>query len=1345
MKFSKQQFIYFGKRLAGVLLVLGFLLLILAGIGWNLLSSDSEYVIQKIKEQAKDKWNADVDIAGYQLDWGDDFPMIHLETREIRLAVPNNEHAILKINNILTEFSAFSLLTGNFNAQPLQLDSVWIHLYKDSLNNSNMRFSKSNSKQKTSVNYKNKPYNFPLKRIPQISINFLDFHHQNDFNKKWQRAVLQQVNIQTEQNKEGEQVARLLSDCNFEGLVFNKNDRGFLNDTKGKLDLSFSLDKKQPVIILSNSHLKVEHNKYLLTGELHNEEPKHLTLEIATEGVKIPEVLPLLSRKLNVALGDINIDQAIQAKFVLEHPFTAGKKGTMKVDFASTDARVEFQEILMTSTDFNGYFSNDSDGDGIGDNNSDCIVVHQLDGELFGLIPSKFSGRIDTLKRPQVDLKGGLDIDLVRLNPMLAEQDKFTFLNGVATLDFEYAAALKHILKNPFDEQNISMSGKASFDSMRLDIRDQKEILPLLSGHLSFDDNETLLQDLSLNWKGSNILLTGHLNNLPEFLLFHNEPLKSDLKIQFDVFNLNQFLKPKTQEQQTEPRVKKNRSNKSESNAAYANFEKTVKKVASNINGEIELEVGKLIYDTLYFTDVNTRFKIFSPQNAARLDSSMFKIEQLTTKFMGNSPIAIDIGLYSDSIRKVLLDIDIPSAVPIANVLLSRGNNIYKGSADIRIKTASPLAAFFDPKSLLLKTNYGGTVILKKVSARTTRLPKPIKKISGNFKFTNDRFLFDSLLFKYRGSPFVVNGQMDNYAIFDKGKKEKANIALQVRGNYLNFKTKKKKSKEKKSELSSVTTNTKTPDAPLTPAQLFRSLDTIFHFAEGKVDFQVDSILTNKYLIKPFVLDARLIADYKKPSQHQLVVDSFNFGFGKKNNIRGHVRITNPDEPQIMADFQSRVKFKTLKKLLPSKYIKLKKGYVKVDLKYESPLHDTINAKNYLLNATIDGKAQLVNGKIYYNYRDFTFDNIYGHLRFDQHEIYIDDLALEVNDNQLYTDGQTTNFFSFFVLPDQRSRIKLNVASPRFDFGQFTAPEGLKGDSITTFSHSFVTKTTKVSKDSTESFMAKTGSLIDKLLSKGTMELSTDVDELVYKKFQATEIVGDISMQPDTLQLKDMTFNIAKGQLKMDGAITDIVQHAPKMQMDVQLNNNDIPDLFRQFENFGQTEIGHQNMEGIASANIQFNTDINANYAILPETMHGDLTFQLSGGQLMEIDALTKRKGFLYNKRKLEHIKIDTIDTFVRLRGNDLYIERMQLHSSAFDFELEGVYNLEEKDNTRLFFLIPSGNLVDKYVSSEEMKSGNSKRKGPKLLLELRQKEDGFSFRLPVFRKKRMRKWRLME
>ncbi|MFT6705474.1 MAG: hypothetical protein ACJATF_000295 [Flavobacteriales bacterium] len=1339
MKFGKQQFIYFGKRLAGVLLVIGLLLLLLAGIGWHFLQSDSEYVIQKIKERAKEKWNADVDIAGYHLDWADDFPMIQLEVKEVFLAVKGNEHPVLKVNKVISEFSAYSLLTRNFDAQPLQLDSVWIHLYKDSLNQSNMRFSKSDSQQNTSVYNKNRPFNFSLESLPHISINFLDFHHQNDFNKKWQRAVLQQASIQSEQNKEGEHVTRLLSDCHFEALVFKSNDPGFLNDTKGTLDLRFSLDKQKPTIILSDSYLKVGQNKYLLTGQLQNSHSRHLTLEIATEGVKIPDVLPLLSRKINVALSDVNIDQPIKAKFVLERSFTPGKKGTTKVNFASTDARIEFRDILMTSTDLDGYFSNDCDGDGIRNKNDNCIVIHQLDGDLFGLIPSKFSGEIDTLKNPQVNLKGALDIDLVRLNPMLAEKDKFTFLKGVAALDFEYSAALKHILKNPFDEQNISMKGKASFDNMRLDIRDQKEILPFLSGHLSFDNRETLLQDLSLNWKGSNILLSGRLNNLPEFLLFQNEPLKSDLKIQFDIFDLNQFLKIKTKEQQTKPRIKKRPYNKAKSNAAYANFEKAVKKVASNINGEIELEVGKLIYDTLYFTDLNTRFKIFSPRNAALLDSSMFKIEKLTTKFMGRSPIAIDIGLYSDSIRKVVLDIDIPSAVPIANILLPKGSNIYKGAADLRIKTASPLAAFFDPKSLLLSTNYSGSLILKTVSARTNALPKPIKKISGNFNFTNDRFLFDSLQFKYRGSPFVIDGQVDNYAIFDKEKKKKAAVALEVRGNYLNFKTK------KKSNLRTTRQNTKTPRAPLTPAQLFRSLDTIFHYAHGKVDFRVDSILTDKYLIKPFVLDARLIADYQNPSQHQLVVDSFNFGFGKKNNIRGNVSITNPDEPQIAANFQSRVKFKTLKKLLPSKYIKLKKGYVKVDLKYQSPLHDTINAKNYLLNATIDGKAQLVNGKIYYNYRDFTFDNIYGHLRFDQHEIYIDDLALEVNDNQLYTSGQTTNFFSFFILPDQQSRIKLNVASPRFDFGQFTAPEGLKGDSITAFSNTFVTKTTKVAIDSTEGFMTKTGSIIDRLLNKGTMELSTDIEELIYKKFKATEIMGNISLQPDTLQLRNMNLNIAKGKLMMDGSITDIVQHEPKMQMKVQLNNNDIPELFRQFDNFGQTQIGHENMKGIGSATLQFNTDIDANYTILPETMHGDLAFRLSGGHLMEIEALSKKKGLLYNKRKLDYIEIDTIDTRIRLRGNDMYIDRMEVHSSAFDFELEGVYNLSEESNTRLFFTIPSGNFIDRHVSSAEIKSGSSRRKGPRMLLELRQKEDGFSFRLPVFGRKRMRRYRLEE
>ncbi len=1323
MAISNQKILHIGKRLLRLVLMLVLLLMLVLSITWFVLRSDHPFVIQKIEEHAQTKWNADLELEGYEFQWTKPFSKLRLQVRGLSFAAQNyEEHPVFIINNTTTEFNPWDLVSGDIQVKSLSLDSVWVNIYKDSLDHSNLAFNKKASKKpkkRKSFNWEEK-----LSELPPLQINFLDFYIQNDFKNKWQRVKLQDPKLQPTFKKDGVASIQLLSKCYFDGLVFNEGRGGFLMDTPGKLDLHFTIADHGRSIELKESSLLSGQNKYFIEGSFLQGNPKHLKLKISNEGVRMSEVMPLLSNKINYALRDVNIDQPIRASFFMDKKFILGRKDVVKVDFETDSAAIQFKDINVSDAKLSGYFSNDCDEDGIGDPATNCISVQELKGDLFDVIPVDLVGQINKLKDPQVDVTGQMDITLPRLNSMLAAKNKVTFLDGHALLDFKYAAALKDILIDPFDEEKVRTNGTVSFENIRLDVSDQKQILPLLDGHLSFGDAETTLQDLSLNWRGSNIHLSGKLSNLPEFLFFQTEALKSDLRLHFDRFDLNQYLNQKDNV------VRKGETK----NLVYDNLERIAQKVAANINGNIQLEIDELIYDTLFFTDLKTNFKLRSPFQREYADSAMIQIEKLTTDFMGESPITIDIGLYRDSVQKLRLGVHAPSAEYFVNEFLPKGNGINSGYASLDLSTECSLEALFQPKTLLSNLNYKGKVIFDEVEASLSTFPWPVNKMTGVFMFNNNQVFFEDLNFQYKKSPFVLNGQIDDYLFFEKGENKKALVSLQVKGEYLNFREEhigidQSKKKESKNQF--------------VPTELFQSLDTIFHYATGKIDFQVDSILTNDHLFKPFIFNVQLIPDDNNPSQHQVMVDSFNFGFGKKNNVKGHLRITNPDAPQVDAQLKMRMKFNRLAKLLPSNYIKLKKGYFKLDLSYQSMLHDTINAENYLLRANIDGEAEIVNGKIYYNYRDFTFDNIYGKMRFDEEALYIPDMKMEVNDNLLHISGQSKDFFPFFILPGRRAHLDLEVSSPSFNFDKFKTPARIGKDSVRVRSKFLAKKPM----DETRGIMEKTGSVIDQLLNKGSINMKTDIKEIFYQKFKSSNLKGNISMQPDTVQLKGIQVDIADGNFKIDGSISNIVLHKPKMEMDVQFKENDIREVFRQFEDFGQESLGYKNMKGLASASINFKTDINSNYSILPETMKGDIRFKVSGGELIGVEALETKSGFLFKKRKLEHILIDTIETTVYIRGSDLFIDKFYLHSSSYDFGVQGVYSLGSNNKTRLLLSVPSGNLFRRHLSSDKIKSGKAKRKGMRIHLEARPDKKArmrFFLKWPLFKKSK-KKYQLGE
>ncbi|MFK7773420.1 MAG: AsmA-like C-terminal region-containing protein [Saprospiraceae bacterium] len=1315
------------NRLLQLLLVVVILLLLVMSVGWYLLRSNHPYLLQKIKTTALEKYQANLDLTGYQLEFTKPFPSIQFQFQGLRIAPENNpQHPFLKFSQANSTFHPWDLISGNYNAQPFVFDSVWVHLHKDTLDKSNLDFGES--KEEISSPKKSNGIDFELKKLPHITIKYLDFHRVDEYRKKRQWAKLHQVVIQPKRNVNKDWFVSLVSDCYFEGILFNEKDGGFLVKERGKLDLNIELKEEGTIIQLEDSSLEIyDKTKFLLDGKFTLADTNHFQLQIANEGVTMKTVMPMLSGKINRILKDIKIDQPIVAKFSIDKFLKSGKKEVLKVEFATKAAQLIFQGVEMNKVMLQGNFSNDCDNDGVGDFATACLTVQQLDGDILGVLPTQLSGIIEQLNDPLVKASGKMNLSLPRLNKLLVSNDKFTFTDGQAIVDFEYEGELMNLLNSPFDEQDIRLVGDAYFDDMTVKTYNIYAPSPSLSGHLSFDENLALLDDMSLDWMGSNVSISGRVGNLPEFLFFDDEAINMDLSLRFDELDLDHFI------ENTPEKIKEKETIETQSNSSkHLNFqrlERITRRLASSVNGQVELQVDKLIFDSLFVTNLQTKVRLFTPRRAEYVDSFMIQVNQLSANFMGNTPFYLDLGLSRDSIVGVQIDLNLPSGFEPAQVFLPKNIRLTQGDVSMKISTLAPLRFLLQPQQLIPNLKFKGIINFDKTEIESDLFSWPVRKLSGPISFDNQQLQLDDLGFSYEGSPFLVKGKIDNYAFFLKENSEKAQVDLKVKGAFWNLKNENKTAQKK----------------AISPAKLFQSLDTIFQLVTGKVDLSLDSILLEKQTIYPFLLQAQLVADELNSEQHLLQVDSFNLGFGKKNNIKGNAKIKNPSSPIVEAHFKTRMKFKKLGEFLVSDFIEMKHGYFNMDLDYQSPLFDTINAENYLLKADVKGIAQIVDGEIFYNYRDFTFKKIYAHFSFDEKAIFIRDVDLEVNENRMFASGQSLDFFPFFILPNRRTNIELNVASPRFDFGGFTAPHGLGKDSLVLKANAILNQSLAVENvgqvDTVQSIMVSTGSLIDQLLDQGSMEMTTVCDELIYNEFIAENVSGKISLQPDTVQLNDLSMDVANGKFTVDGSISDVALHQPKMKVKVQMEKNDVREIFRQFEDFGQNQIGYKNMNGLTSANIEFQAEVNSNYSILPETMFGEVNFKLTDGQILGIGSLKKLSGFLFKNRQLDSILIDTLETRMHIRGSDIYVDNFFLHSSSFDFGVEGIYSLGKENNTRILFTVPVSNLYRRHLTRKQLRSGTAKRKGLRILIEARQRKDRMKFRWkPIkFRKEKYR------
>ena len=1295
-----------GKRLVQVLLVLFLLMCILAVVGWHIIKTDHPYVIDKIQNTALEKWNAEIELDGYELEWTQFLSQLKLRVNGVNVGTSDKSlPSLLKINQVTSEINLWDLKTKDFHRAPVHIDSIWIHIYNDSIGNSNMAFRKAKHEE----NRIPTKLNTDIKGLPPIYINYLDFHNQKIALDKWQKFQLSQVDIKSQILENGEVSVHLLSDCFFDGLVFNEKEGGYLLNTQGKLDVNVGFNKEEKKVVVNNTTLSVGQNKYNLEGYLSRTDSTEMQLKVSTAGVKLEEVMPLLSKKINYVCRKIKVDQPVQATFSMIKNLSSKNKPVIQVDFQSNNTRLKVHEGEMTAATFSGQFTNDCDNDGIGVPSEACLQIYQMEGDLLGMIPMKLHGEIINLKNPKVNIFGDLNIDMPRLNPLLASQDKFTFTNGSATFNFHFQGGLKNLLDSPFENLDIKLDGKATFDDLKVEQSGHYASWPSLSGRMHFTEDISLLDDIFFEWMGANIHIKGQLGNLPEYLLYDADALNSDLKLKFDVLDYDQFHIKKSNEVNPQ----------SKNQLTPENFEKLFRRIATNINGNIQIQVDTFLYKDIFVTDYKSSFQLLTPRNTEYIDSSMIRMDKMTANFMGHTYMSLDMGLSHDTLTDLWLDLKVPNTSQACNLFLPENIEITEGDASIELKADIPFRSLFKKKELFENVQFVGALDVEDLTVGIDEFDFPMQKISGPIYFDNNQVSFENLHFKYENSPFELDGIVSDYFFLKENNSDKSKLELSLKGNHF--------------DLRNFTSREVLP----TPANLFRSLDTVFHLTTGTVDVVIDSIFTKEDVITSFLLQAELGQDDQNPMHYQLVVDSLNFGFGPENNVNGRALISNPDYPEIDAHFKTRMKFDKFGKILPSDFLEFKDGYFKMDLDYHSSLLDSITAENYLLNAKVDGSVQIVDGGIFYNYRHFEFTDINADLKFDQKALSIQNLDMLINGNRLISSGESKDFFPFFILPNRKAHIKLDVASPYFDLGSFITPHEIEQKKS---GLPFMTV------DTTESVLSNTGNILDELLHKGSLEMSTDIKVLALKNFQLDEIKGMISLQPDSVHLHNLTMDFAKGNIFLDGVLSGVVLHNPIVELNLKVEETDKYEMMQDFEGFGLTNFGAQNLKGLASADVQFKADIDSKYSILPESMQGDVQLQLYEGELIKVKALEDLSGFLFRDRNLDHIQFDTLDALVRIRGNDMYLEKTQLHSSSFDFEVEGIYNLNSFDSTQVLLTIPFSNLYRRHISLEALRNGDSRRKGLPILIEGRSKKKRLRFRWKLFNsKKNKAKYRLPE
>jgi hypothetical protein len=102
---------------------------------------------------------------------------------------------------------------------------------------------------------------------------------------------------------------------------------------------------------------------------------------------------------------------------------------------------------------------------------------------------------------------------------------------------------------------------------------------------------------------------------------------------------------------------------------------------------------------------------------------------------------------------------------------------------------------------------------------------------------------------------------------------------------------------------------------------------------------------------------------------------------------------------------------------------------------------------------------------------------------------------------------------------------------------------------------------------------------------------------------------------------------------------------------------------------------------------------INSNGELVPNSAHGNLTFNVTHGALVNFEPIMKVGKFAFPFRDVENITFSDLSGNFKLRGELVDVNKLTISSSVLNFDAEGIYSFGR--GTNLALTVPLRNSKD--------------------------------------------------
>ena len=389
-----------------------------------------------------------------------------------------------------------------------------------------------------------------------------------------------------------------------------------------------------------------------------------------------------------------------------------------------------------------------------------------------------------------------------------------------------------------------------------------------------------------------------------------------------------------------------------------------------------------------------------------------------------------------------------------------------------------------------------------------------------------------------------------------------------------------------------------------------------------------------------------------QPEASHFKVDEFEAQLQEKP-VSGKFSYTNFENPFMAFDLKGDLSLEDIRDFYPSFADSSQlTGNVNVDIQVEGKVKD-FQKQNYA-SVKARGGARLDWVKIVDPRLDYPLEGLTGSVQLDNHHIQVDRLRGKVGSSDFDLRGTVTEYLPWFFEENATIKGIVELQSQTMDLNEW-----LRDDSPQAKAHA----------SAEDRFVFRLPKNVD-------FEIRAKIGDFRLASFRAHNMNGRCRLHGNQLKLHHLNLDAVDGSMQVQGMVRVIAENQCEVKIDATINDVDINENFRTFNQLAAFAMVEQNLYGRFSGDVHINGMLNQYLDLDPNSLVSYGTVELKNGKLIDFEPLEGLAIFV-KMEELRHIEFSDVRTGFRIDEGFFYIPKMKLTANRYKLEVLGRHGFD--------------------------------------------------------------------